>query len=216
LLVFLLSLLLFFPSPRAGAIGNDLNNAARLYQQEKFNDALAALDRSEKTSPPSAESFDLRGCILMEQGKFDEAGRAFDSARQLEPNLFASRLHAADLLLRQKKFADARAIYDGLLKETNILTAFERLRFGVLLTWLGEHNDAEAKKVYDAIRFPTETPAYYYAQAAWAFAHGKESEARGWLKQATKLYAADATSWFARWLFEFGWVKEKPPLSTAR
>jgi hypothetical protein len=79
-----------------------------------------------------------------------------------------------------------------------------------LLTYLGEKDEAAAKETFEQITFPTESPAYYYAQAAWAFAHGKERDAEKWLKSAAKVYDVATTSWFAQPLYDFGWIKSKP------
>ncbi len=187
--------------------------AAREYQAENFDAAIAALDRYDKASGATVESLDLRGCIYMEQQKFNEAKTALDRAHEIRPDVFAPRIHMGDLLLRQKKFAEARAIYKTLLQETNILISHERLKFVLLLTCLGEHNETEAKTTLESIKFPTETPAYYYSQAAWAFAHDKKSEGQNWLEKARKVYSADAMAWFARHMYDFGWLKKKPPIS---
>jgi tetratricopeptide (TPR) repeat protein len=195
------------------AVQNDLAVAEREYSQEKFDAALASLDRFEKSGGPTAESGDLRGCIYLEQQKFDDAKKTFDAVHETNPDLFAPRIHAGDVLLRQKKFAEARTIYQALLKETNILMSHERLRFGVLLTYLGENDDTNARTAFQAIRFPTETPAYYYAQAVWAFAHDKKSEAQDWINKSKKVFEPDAATWFARHLYHLGWLQEKPALS---
>jgi hypothetical protein len=207
----LLLLLLLVPH-LLGAAETDLNLATREYQREHFDAALTALDRYEKSKSPTAESLDLRGCVYLEQKKFDDAKKAFEAAHSANRDLFAPRIHAGDALLREKKFGEARDVYRNLVKETNVLISNERLRYAILLTYLGEQNDNDAKTAYDAITFPTETPAYDYAQAAWSFAHNKKSEAEDWLKKAQKLYDADARSWFARHLYELGWLKSKPPL----
>jgi tetratricopeptide (TPR) repeat protein len=154
---------------------NDVTTARLQYQKGNFDAALAALDRADKSSSPSSESLDLRGCVYMEQEKLEDARKAFDDAHRANPRLFLPRLHLGDLLLRQKKFTEARSAYETLLTETNILTSSERLRFGILLTYLGEHDETKAQKALQNIPFPTETPSYYYAQAAWGFAHDKKS-----------------------------------------
>jgi tetratricopeptide (TPR) repeat protein len=197
----------------AAAAENDLTTAERQYQQEKFDAALASLDGFEKSSAPTATSLDLRGCIYMEQQKFDEAKKAFEAAHNADPAIFAPRLHLGDLLLRQKKVPEAREVYQVLLKETNILMSSERLRFAILLTYLGEHDETNAQKALRIIPFPTQTPAYYFAQAAWAFAHDKKSDGDDWLNKSAKVFERDATLWFARHLYDFGWSKKKPPLS---
>jgi tetratricopeptide (TPR) repeat protein len=190
---------------------NSLEVAQQSFQAENFAATHAALDRFEKTNQPTAESLDLRGCAYMEQGKFDEAGKAFEAAHNASPAVFAPRIHMCDLLLRQKKFSEAREIYDALLKETNILASNERLRFGVLMTYLGEHDEKGAQSALQRISFPTQTPAYYYAQAAWGFAHGRDGEAKKWINSAAKIFDSNAIPWFAYSLYEFGWIKKKSP-----
>jgi predicted Zn-dependent protease len=194
--------------PRLG--DNRLDLARKNFQSGDIKAAHAAVDQFEQANKPNLESLDLRGCLYMEQGKFDEAAKAFAAAHEADPSVFIPRLHAGDLLLRQKKFQEARDAYEALLKETNIMIANERLRFAVLITYLGERDDKRAHTAFESISFPTQTPAYYYAQSAWAFAHGKNAEGRKWMKSSAKIFPADLESWFARSLYELGWVKEKP------
>jgi tetratricopeptide (TPR) repeat protein len=190
--------------------GNQIEIARQNFQTGNLAAANAALDRFEKENKPTVESLDLRGSLLMEQRNFEAAAKAFDAAHVADPANFAPRIHMGDLLFRQKKFAEARGVYENLLKETNILTSNERLRFGILLTYLAERDDKRAQEALNRIPFPTQTPAYYYAQAAWAFAHGKNSEARRWIGTADRIFPAKGDSWFARPLYELGWLKEKP------
>ena len=213
----LLIALIFFASDlvlagEKSAVGeNSLEVARQSFQAENFAATHAALDRFEKTDRPTAESLDLRGCAYMEQGKFDEAAKAFEAAHNASPTVFTPQIHAGDLLLRQKKFSEARDIFEALLKEKNILISNERLRFGILMTYLGEHNEQGAQNALQHIGFPTQTPAYYYAQAAWGFAHGKDVEAKKWIGAASKIFETNAIPWFAYPLYEFGWIKKKPP-----
>lgn len=196
-----------------GAADNSLVAARAEYTKRNFDAAIAALDRFDQANPNNAESLDLRGSIYFQQQKFDDARKAFDAAHTANTDIFAPRVHSADVLMAEKKFAEAREAYRSLLRETNILLSNERLRFAILLSFLGEKNEAEAKKAFDSITFPTQSPAYYYAQAAWLFAHDKKRDAADWIAKAEKVYAADACAWFAQGLYQFGWVKSKPPLS---
>jgi tetratricopeptide (TPR) repeat protein len=205
---------LFAADNQDARVGENLVEVARRdFENENFAGAHATLDRFEKSKGPTAESFDLRGCIYMEQGNFDGAAQAFEAAHSAGPSLFTPRLHAGDLFLRQKQYAQARSVYESLLKETKILMSLERLRFAILITYLGEHDESHARSTFDKIAFPTESPAYYYAQAAWAFAHAKNSEAQNWIKSASKIFSQGMIAWFARPLYDLGWIKKKPPLS---
>ena len=175
----ILALILLAAGPMAfaqkdfSAFTNDLGAAKQAYLAGKFDQALAALDRADK-SRATVESLDLRGCIYMEQGKLEDAAKTFESAHVANYNAFAPRIHYADVLLRQKKFEDARKEYEKLLDLVKSPMWPDYLRFGVLVSYLGEHNQARARQALASILFPTETPAYYYAQAAWSFDHGNK------------------------------------------
>jgi tetratricopeptide (TPR) repeat protein len=197
------------PRPGTGA----LEVAKREARNGKLAAALAALDEGDKTRKPTAESLDLRGCIYLEQEKFDDATKAFEAAHAADDALFLPRLHLGDVLFRQRKFQDAGAVYERLLRQTNVLISSERLRYGILLARLGAHDESEAQRAFARIIFPTETPTYYYAQAAWQFAHGKNGDAKKWLGTAGKIFDEAATAWFARPLYDLGWVKKKPMLA---
>jgi tetratricopeptide (TPR) repeat protein len=208
------SSMFFAGASETAYIGENLiETARRELQKENYAAANAALDQFERSKGPSAISHDVRGCIEMEQGNFSAAAKAFEAAQSADPSLFSVRLHVGDLLLRQKQYAQARGIYETLLKETNILFLNERLRYAVLFTYLGERDENGAEAAFKKITFPTESPAYYYGQAAWAFAHGKDREAEDWLKSAAKIYKSEMVPWFARPLYDFGWIKNKPPPS---
>jgi tetratricopeptide (TPR) repeat protein len=197
---------------RAGR--DPVDAAKREFQQGNLDAALVILDELDKSGTPRAQSLDLRGCILMEQKKLDEALAAFRAAHEADRELFAPRLHIGDALLRQGKWAEARAAYDVVMQETNILISHEKLRFAVLMTYLGAADKAGAQGALERITFPTETAAYYYAQAAWAFANGSKREAEKWMARASDIFEERATAWFARPFFELGWIKRKPPLAT--
>ena len=174
--------------------------------------ALAALAVGEKDGALDGKTLSLRGSIRLEQGKFEEAIADFRAAREKDMTMPSPRIHLGDAFLRQKKWEEARAAYAEVLRVTNMIILSERLSYGILLTHLAEKNEAEAKTALERVVFPTESPAYYYAQAAWAFAHDNNKAGVKWLKTADKIFDEKQTAWFARPLYDFGWIKTKPPL----
>ncbi|MFL6567870.1 MAG: tetratricopeptide repeat protein, partial [Chthoniobacterales bacterium] len=186
--------------------------AKRQFEAGKTSEAMATLDGVDRKMGATGKTLDLRGSIAVEQGQIDEAAKMFTAASEKEKNNLGS-LHRGDLLLRQKKFAEAREVYRGGTKLTDILGIYERLRFGILLTYLAEKKDAEAQEALGEIRFPSESGAYYYAQAAWAYAHGQTRDAEKWIKRCEDIFGKKVTPWFARELYEMGWSKTKPPTS---
>jgi hypothetical protein len=81
-----------------------------------------------------------------------------------------------------------------------------------LLTYLAGHDEEGAKTALAAIKFPTEGPAYYYAQAAWNFAHDNKSEGQNWVDKAQKVHPVETTAWFTQHIYKMGWSKKQPTL----
>jgi len=213
----LLPLLLLFSTIFWAAAQNPagvdpLEAGRREFQQGNLDAAHAALDRVTEDSTIASKLHDLRGMIFLEQKKYEEAMASFKKAHELEPNVFLPHIHMGDTYLRQGKWAEAREVYQEVMRRSNVLMVHERLRYGVLLTYLGAKDDVGAKDALGRVTFPTETPSYYYAQAAWAFAHGSNRPAEKWLRTAGEIFTAKDTVWYARPLHEFGWLKKKPPL----
>ncbi len=197
----------------ASEISNLLEKAEDSFNQGNLDGALTLLDQIEKAKGGSAQALDLRGCIYLEQGKFDDAKKTFRAASDADTSRFPPQLHFADVLMREKKFTDAREAYSDLMEKTNIQTYNEKLRYAMLLTYLFEHNEVRAQTALERIAFPTESPAYYYAQAAWEFAHDRKGDGQKWIKAAHKMFDSKSNAWFAKPLYDYGWIKEKPVLS---
>ena len=190
---------------------NELEAAKRDFQQRNFDPALATLNHIESRGDPTAGPLILKGRIYAEQQKYDDAKVAFEAAYKLAPTSFA-RLYLGDMFVGLKKWEEARATYEAAMKETDVLTSNERLRYGVLIAALGAKNEEFSRTAFERVPFPTESAAYYYAQAAWAFAHGAKKDGDKWIRRAEEIFPTKSTAWFARPLFDLGWIKTKPPL----
>ncbi len=138
-------------------VGNLLETAQINYQARRLDSALTKLDEHDKVKGKSGDALDLRGAIALEQGNFDAARKAFTEAHQLEPNLFAPRLHLGDLALREKKYAEAGAIYQLLLRETNVLISNERSRYGLLIVALATMSLRQKRRSRTS-NFPRKVP----------------------------------------------------------
>ena len=207
-----LLLFAFFASGAAAEtaleISKLLERAKDNFQQGKFDGALALLDQVDKAKGGSAQSLDLRGSIYLEQGRFAEAKKTFRAASDADANRFPPRLHFADVLMREKKFTEAREAYSDLIDKTDFRTYTEKLQYAMVLTYLFEHNETRAKAFLERIIFPTESPAYYCAQAAWEFAHNRKDDGSKWIKAAYKMFDSNSIAWFARPLYDCGWIRK--------
>ena len=187
--------------------------ASREFEQEHFDAALAAVTEKEQ-SETNAKTLDLKGRIYLEMGKYDQALTAFEASTQADEKS-ASKMHLGDMLMRQKSYQEARNVYREAIRLTNVLIMNEKLRYAILVSSLAAEDEEEARAAFEALTFPTESAAYYYGQAAWAFAHGDKAAAEKWLQRADGFFPAKSTGWFARPLYDLGWIKKKPALSVA-
>ena len=189
-----------------------LAKATREFLAGRAEAALATLAQAEKNGAPEGMMLSLRGSIYLEQGTLDEAMADFRAAIEKDATLFSPRLHLGDAFLRQKKWEDARSAYEEARTQTNLQISNEQLRYAILLTYLGAKDDAGAKTALANVVFPSQSPAYYFAQAASAFAHDNPADGMKWMKTAEKIFDEKQTAWFARPLYDFGWIKTKPPI----
>ncbi|MDQ6654906.1 MAG: tetratricopeptide repeat protein [Verrucomicrobiota bacterium] len=210
-LIFAFSSLTCVAGEMNGGWADPFRSAVQQAEAGKTDSALATLDSAAQTAAATAWQLDLRGCIYLYQGKTDEAMQTFEAAHAADAKIFAPRLHMADVLFRQGKWEEARTTYSDLTRDTNILIYFERLRYGVLVSSLAAKDESAAAVALQRIPFPTESPAYYYSQAAWSFSHGDKRGGEKWIDTADKVFKARQTAWFAQKLHDLGWIKANPP-----
>ncbi len=196
------------PSPEYIAA---LREAVRAFNARDFTAAVKAVDAAEALNPPNPLTLNTRGAALIEQKKFDEGAAYCRKALELDPNFYPARFNLCEVPLVQKRYAEARAMFKKLYDEN---PKDELAQFRILLTWLLEKNDAEARRVLDSIPFPSNTPAYYYGNAAWEFAHGNAAEANKWVMRGNWVFKPDITANFSQPFIEIGWLTTPPPPST--
>ena len=188
-----------------------LREAVRAFNARDFTTTLKAIDTAESLYPPNALTLNTRGAALIEQKKFDEGAAYCRKALELDPKFYPARFNLCEVPLVQRRYAEARAMFARLREEN---PKDELVQFRILLTWLLDKNDAEARRALDAIPFPGNTPAYYYGNAAWEFAHANSVEANKWVMRGNWVFKPDVTSNFSQPFLEIGWLKTAPGTST--
>jgi tetratricopeptide (TPR) repeat protein len=113
--------------------------------------------------------------VAIEERRFEEGRLLCEKALKDDPKFFPARFNLCEIPFVQGKYAGARHMFQKLLDE---YPKNDLLKFRVFLTYLLEKNETAAGEHLDRLPFLSNTPVYYYAQAAWAFAHGKPDEAR--------------------------------------
>ncbi len=188
-------------------------------QALRLRDLAAALklaDEADQADPNQAPTINLRGEILMQQEQFDQAEAAFKKAAKLDPKLREAQYNLAQIPFKKKEYAKARDRFETLYKRTpggDKNQAAELIKFKIYMTLLLEGKESRAHAMMDEFQFTGDTPALYYAQAAWEFQHNNAEKAADWTGSADKIYSAALNSVFADAFYDVGWM-QRPPAST--
>lgn len=184
-----------------------MREAAAAYADRDFSKALEKLDVADRIQPDIPDTYNMRGAIYAEQHAYEKATDSFEKAAKLNPRDFWAPYNLAQLLLMEKKYAAATAafqklaVYGGGHEE---LIAFKVI-YGDLLLGKG----ADAKTVLDGMKFPSDTPAYYFAHAAWAYANKNVKEGSYWVNSGLKIFGLQRCVPFYDTLAGMGWVQAR-------
>jgi tetratricopeptide (TPR) repeat protein len=186
-----------------------VNEALIAFRARDWAKARAALDKADVILPPSPLTLNTRGAIFIEEKNFEKGAYYCQEALKLEPKYYTARFNLAEIQLVQGNYAEARKLFEKFVREN---PKDELARFRVFLTFLLEKSYNDARRAIDQIPFPGDTPAYYYANAAWEFAHESPEEAKKWLGRAEWTFGPEKSALFADSLYEIGWMKRGEPI----
>lgn len=191
--------------------------ALQAYEQHDLEPASKLAAEADSADPNQAQILNLRGEILLEQRKYDEAETFFKDALKVDPKFREAQFNLADVPFRNKDYAKARDRFQALLKQTpggDKNQAAQLLNFKVFLTYLLEGKDSRAQKMMEQFQFSGDTPALYYAQAAWEFQHNNSEKANDWITSARKIYPLGSNDLYAAGFYDLGWLKSAAATSS--
>jgi tetratricopeptide (TPR) repeat protein len=195
------------PEYRAG-----LAEMAKAFTARDFPATLEAIEKLEKVAPPNAHTVNTRAAVMIEQHQYDEGRRLCLEALKLDPKYYPAKFNLGEIPLMEGKYPEARAIFQTLF---NANPRDELAQFRIYLTFLLEKNDAAAREVLGRFKFPSDTPAFYYANAAWEFTRGNKDEGKAWVDRGNWVFGKDKAQNFAESLIQQGWIeREAPPQKT--
>ncbi len=191
----------------------NFERAERSFQQRDFAAARKFLDLADDGAPNEAASFNLRGEIFMEEKKLDEAEQAFTQAVAADPKFREAQYNLAQIAFKKKDYAESRERLEALFGATpndEKNQAAQLIKYKIFMTLLLEGNDTQAQKMMDQFKFTGDTPALYYAQAAWGFKHDNPDQGNDWIKSARKIYSPALNIIFADTFYDLGWLQRAP------
>ena len=187
-----------------------IDEAQQALQQRDLTAARKLVEEADAATPNQASILNLYGQILMEQKDFDGAETAFKNALKADAKSRDAQYNLAQVPFKRKEYSKARDRFEALLAaipggEKN--QDAQRIKFKVYLTLLLEGKDARAQKLMEQFQFTGDTPALYYAQAAWEFKHNNPNKANDWIVSARKIYSAPLNRDYAESFYDLGWAQ---------
>jgi len=165
-----------------------LESAASAYATRHFSVALEKLDMADQIQADVPDTWNMRGAIYAEQHAYEKAADAFEKANKLNPGDFWAPYNVAQLLLMEKKYAEAVAAFDKL----SVYRGHEELvEFKLVFANVLQGKMDEAKRVLDTMKFPSDTPAYYFANAAWYYGKKDEKQGKYWTRAGLKVFGIE-------------------------
>ena len=191
--------------------------AQQALRQRDFATAGKLISEADQSQPNQAATLNLRGEILMEQKSFDEAEAAFRKAARLDPKFREAQYNLAQVPFKKKDYAKARERFEALLEQTpggDKNQAAQLIKFKIYLALLLEGKESRAQAIMEQFQFTGDTPALYYAQAAWEIKHNNPEKGADWTASAKKIYSPALNSVFADAFYDLGWM-QSPEIAAA-
>ncbi len=179
-------------------------------QQRDLTAAKKLIDEADAADPNQAAVMNLRGEIFLEQKDYAQAETEFKKAQQVDPNFRDAQYNLAQVPFKKGDYETARDRFEALFSTTTGTDkdrAAQLIKFKVYLTLLLEGKDSRAQKMMEQFQFTGDTPALYYAQAAWEFKHDNAAKANDWVNSARKIYPLALNGVFADAFFDLGWLQ---------
>ena len=155
------------------------------FDEKKNDEALAKLEALEKQAPGDPLVLNLIGSAYTKKKDYLAAETYFRKSLKEKNGFFPALYNLGELLFLQKKYAEAREHFQAMRASD---TRNELLQFKVVLCDLELNETDRAKKLMKAIKYPGDSPAWYYAQAAYENKVGNTKKAREYIAGAKYIF----------------------------
>jgi len=186
-----------------------ITEAQQFQAESKLLDAMEKINEAEKLRPDTAILHNMRGSIYTAMRDFDKAKVQFESARELQPGAFEPQFNLTELSYVRGAYKEAEEGFRKLLEDYPKLRVEIRhiTLFKILVCQLKQKNDGGAEETMKNFTFMDDTPAYYYAKAAFAFHKGDKLDGHTWANKATQIFKrAEQTVPYVDSLIEARWI----------
>lgn len=187
-----------------------LTEAMTRFKGRDFAGATDYVNRADEILPPTAWSLNVRGAVAIEQRDFAVGRKFCMDALRVAPAFFPAEFNLCEIPFLEGKYAEARFLWSKLLAGLGPGNpAMELITYRIYLTYLLENDFNRAKEWLEKIPFPSQTPAYQFAQATWARQNGDIAKWDDWLRSAAYIWPEEKRSEFMDVLIQLGWLNRK-------
>ncbi len=186
-----------------------LQEAAELVGGIRIQEALERILEAERIYPDFFALYNIKGAAYTKVRDFEKATACFEKCLELNPESTEARFNLAEMSFVQKDFDAALGKFRKLLADNPRFPARTRnlVRYKIYLVLLKSGKTEEAEKLLSEFNYMSDTPEYYFANAAKAFEADDKAGARDWLKSASRIYDRSLQDLFVDSLVELGYIE---------
>lgn len=155
------------------------------FDMKKYDAALEKLKAADAKVPDDAFIQNLLGAAYTKKKDYATAQKYFDKALAKQPDFFPAKFNVGELLFLQHHYDEALKYFRQMQGSD---PQNELLQFKSFLCQLQLGNKEESAKALKAIKYPGDTPAWYYAHAAWASKSGDNKKALEYVTGARYIF----------------------------
>jgi tetratricopeptide (TPR) repeat protein len=173
-----------------------------------FKGAMEYVEKADEVLPPTAWSLNVRGAVAIETRDFEKGFKYCSDSLKLDPSFFPAKFNICEIPFLQGQYSEARKLWMQLysaMRQGDPLN--ELLTYRIFLTYLLENDLVQAKQWLDKIPFPSQTPAYQFANAVWARQQGDLAKWDEWLRSAAYIWPELKRGEYVDVLIQLGWLR---------
>ncbi len=155
------------------------------FDTKNYDAALKKLEDIVAKVPEDPFVQNLLGAAYTKKKNFEAAEKCFDKALEKQPDFFPAKFNKGELLFLQRQYAEALEYFQKMLKAD---PRNELLQFKALLCNLQLGEKEAAQKILKGIKYPGDTPAWYYSQAAVESKNGNKKKALEYVTGAKYIF----------------------------
>lgn len=155
------------------------------FDAKNYDAALKKLETVDAKTPDDPFVQNLLGAAYTKKKDYAAAQKYFEKALAKQPDFFPALFNVGELFFLQRQYAEALTYF---LKMQDKDPRNELLQFKIFLCQLQLGNKDAAVKSLKNIKYPGDTPAWYYGQAAWESKNGNNKKALEYVTGAQYIF----------------------------